>query len=165
MVIFGAGVITGGLVVKHAAPPVRNRASRGAAAPTNAPAPNVVPAQLQRMEFLLRVRSELNLTPEQHDRIEKIIREGQEKSRKIWETVAPDMRKELQAVHEKIRVELGPEQRRRFEELLKRTPRPNLKNPENIQPQPQPRPARRENFPPQGNPSPEYPPPEPLAPR
>ena len=46
--------------------------------------PPVVPAQMLRMEFLLRARNELNLTPQQHERIEKIIRDGQEKSRKLW---------------------------------------------------------------------------------
>jgi DNA-binding MarR family transcriptional regulator len=64
------------------------------------------------------------LTPEQRERIERILKEGQERTRQIWETVAPDMRKELQLVRERIKVELTPEQRRRFEELMKRPLRP-----------------------------------------
>src|SRR5262245_59723325 len=85
---------------------------------------------MMRMEFLLRALNELQLAAEQHDRVEKIIREGQEKSRKLWDGVAPEMRKELQLVHERIRVELTPEQRRKFEQLLKNSPRqPN--NPDN----------------------------------
>jgi len=123
MVIFGTGVITGGLVVRHAAGPLKNRPPKNVTVRTNAP--NIAPAQLQRMELLLRVRSELNLTPDQHERIERIIREGQERSRKLWESVAPEMRQELQAVHEQIRAELTPEQRRRFEQLLRSAPRPN----------------------------------------
>ena len=182
MVIFGTGVITGGLLVKNTAGPVKDRRPKNIVAPTNPPPLTVVPAQLQRMEFLLRARNELNLTPEQHEHIEKIIREGQEKSRKLWEGVAPEMRKELQSVHEKIRAELSPEQRRRFEQLLKNAPRPG--RPEEGQPPPQmrdrnrsqnnitppfnpdgqPRPPRRDYPPPPDNPPPENPQPAPAEP-
>lgn len=123
MVIFGTGVITGGLLVRHAAGPLKNRPPKNTAGLTNAP--SIAPAQLQRIELLLRVRNELNLTPDQHERIERIIREGQERSRKLWDSVAPEMRNELQSVQEKIRAELTPEQRRRFEQLLRSAPRPN----------------------------------------
>ncbi len=183
MVIFATGVITGGLLVKNTAGPFKDgRPKKVVIAPgTNQSPLTVVPPQMQRMEFLLRARNELNLTPEQHDRIEKIIREGQEKSRKLWENVSPELRKELQSVHEKIRGELTPEQRRRFEQLLKNAPRPN--NPENNPPprdrlrqgnpgEPQfnpngaPRPPRRDNLPPPGNPPPqENPQPAPAEPR
>ena len=131
MVIFGTGVITGGLLVKNAAGPVKDRRPKIVVAQTNQPPLNVTPPQMLRMEFLLRARNELNLTPEQHERVEKIIREGQERSRKLWEGVSPEMRKELQSVHEKIRAELTADQRRRFEQLLKNQPRPNPNNPEN----------------------------------
>jgi hypothetical protein len=124
MVIFGAGVITGGLLVRHVATPVKLRPPRLFSGNTNAPAANVTPAQLQRIEFLVRANRELDLSTEQRERIEKILRDGQERSRKIWESVAPDMRKELQSVREKIRAELSPEQRHKFEELMKRTARP-----------------------------------------
>lgn len=157
MVIFGTGVITGGLLVKNttSAAPVRPPKM---AAQTNQPP---VPAQMMRMEFLLRARNELNLTPQQHGRIEKIIREGQENSRKLWEGVAPEMRKELQSVHEKIRNELTPEQRRRFEMLLKNAPRPNPNNPDNG-PQPPDRMRDRMRPPNQGERLPEG---EPRPPR
>jgi hypothetical protein len=135
MVIFGTGVITGGLLVKITSSPVRNRPPRNLAVATNAPAPNLAPGQLQRMEFLLRIRRELDLSAEQNDRIEKIIREGQDRSRKLWEGVAPELRTELQSVHTKIRAELSPEQRRRFEQLLRSAPRPN--QPEGGQPSPE----------------------------
>ena len=183
MVIFATGVITGGLLVKNTTGPFRDgRPKKPVMAPgTNQPPVTVTPPQMLRMEFLLRARNELNLTPEQHERIEKIIREGQEKSRKLWEGVAPEMRKELQSVHEKIRSELTPEQRRRFEQLLKTAPRSN--NPENnLQPRDRLRPGnpgepqfspngqlrspRRENLPPPGNPtSQEAPQPTPAEPR
>lgn len=152
MVIFGAGVITGGLLVKNTASPVQIRPPRTAAR-TNQPP--IMPGQIQRMDFLLRAGNELNLTPQQHERIEKIIREGQERSRKLWEGVAPEIRKELQSVHEQIRNELTPEQRRRFEVLLKNVPRPNPNNPDNA-PQPperfrdRPRPQNPGDRPPRG---------------
>lgn len=182
MVIFGAGVITGGLLVKNIAGS-KVVEPRKVVVRTNLAPVNVTPPQMMRMEFLLRARKELGLSPEQHERIEKIIRDGQEKSRKLWEGVAPEMRKELQSVHEKIRGELSPEQRKRFEQLLKSAPRPN--NPENNPPQRerlrqgnpgnpndpqfnpngQPRPSRRDNPPPPDNLSPENPPPAPAEPR
>jgi hypothetical protein len=124
MVIFGAGVVTGGLLVHNTGSPAKPRVQRPGPAASNAPLPTVTPAQIQRMEFLVRATRELELTAEQRDRVERIIREGQERSRQIWESVAPDMRKELQLVRERIRVELTPDQRRRFEELMKRQARP-----------------------------------------
>jgi Spy/CpxP family protein refolding chaperone len=185
MVIFGTGVITGGLLVKNTTGPVKDgRPKKVVIAPgTNQPPVNVTPPQMLRMEFLLRANKDLNLTPEQHERIEKIIREGQEKSRKLWDSVAPEMRKELQIVHEKIRNELTPEQRKRFEQLLKNAPRPgrieegqppqlrdrnrsqnNVTPPFN--PDGSPRPPRRENLPPPNNPPPqENPQPAPAEPR
>lgn len=171
MVIFGTGVITGGLLVKNTAGAVATRPNKGATR-TNQPPVNVTPPQMMRLEFLLRANKDLNLTPEQHERIEKIIREGQEKSRKLWDGVAPEMRKELQVVHEKIRNELTPEQKRRFEQLLKSAPRSGRVDEGQPQPQlrdrnrsqnnvtppfnadGQPRPPRRENLPPAGGPPP-----------
>lgn len=126
MVIFGTGVITGGLLVKNSVAGTPRRPA--AANRTNLPPVNVSPQQLLRLEFLRTVRKDLELSPEQHERIEKIIHDGQDKTRKLWDSVAPDMRKELQSVHEKIRAELSPDQRRKFEQLLKNAPRPNADN-------------------------------------
>jgi DNA-binding MarR family transcriptional regulator len=150
MVIFGAGVITGGLLVHQTGGQKKTRPPRVVSV-TNALAHTVTPAQLQRMDFLVRANRELDLTPEQRERIERILREGQERSRQIWETIAPDMRKEFQLVRERIKVELTPEQRRRFEELMKRPPRPAVRpgNPDDAPPNPNnPRINRRENLPP-----------------
>jgi Spy/CpxP family protein refolding chaperone len=128
MVIFGAGVITGGLLVNQTSDARKPRANRPAAInTTNASGramQNNAPAQMQRMEFLVRANRELDLTPEQRQRIERILREGQERTRQLWETISPDMRKELQLVRERIKVELTPEQRRHFEELMRRPLRP-----------------------------------------
>jgi hypothetical protein len=177
MVIFGTGVITGGLLVKMTSAPARNRPVRNVAVATNAPMSSMAPAQMLRLEFLMRVRKELELSAEQNERIEKIIREGQERSRKLWEGVAPELRTELQSVHARIRAELSPEQRRRFEQLLRNASRPNQPeggqppNPERLRerqrqgerlPDGTVRPARRDGPPvgprPEGEPG--FPPPE-----
>ncbi len=91
MVIFGAGVITGGVLVHKTGTVTKPRVQRPVPAGTNAPLPTVTPAQLQRMDFLVRATRELELTGDQRERIERIIREGQERSRLMWEEARPDM--------------------------------------------------------------------------
>lgn len=133
VVIFGAGVLTGGLVVQHThrlsakqlralatapqsghwTPPLRELPRR----PENELQSNF---EQRRMEFLLNATRELKLSPEQRQRIGRLVRESQERTRKLWEQVGPQMRKELAEVKEKIREELTPQQRKRFEELMKR---------------------------------------------
>jgi len=127
MVIFGAGVVTGGLVVRQSARLVPDFVPRNAVIqrrPPTLPAPEggVVQGHLQRMEFLNRVQRELNLDPDQRLRIEKIISDGQTRTRELWEPAAKQMRQEMQQAREKIRAELTPEQKARFEELLKQRP-------------------------------------------
>lgn len=155
MVIFGAGVITGGILV-HKTGGGRKASRPKLEVTANQPVQNVTPAQMQRFEFLVRANRELELTAEQRERIERILKEGQERTRHLWETISPDVRKELQLVRERIKAELTPEQRRRFEELMKRPLRPvvrpdgtpmpdrlrqgNLDQPEPILPPRQPRP-------------------------
>ena len=133
VVIFATGVITGGLLVGFA--------GRGAERPARIgwgafgrlqpqPGDVLLPAgqgrqpfrERQRMEFILAAHRELDLTPHQRERIEKIIREGQEKTRTVLEKVGPELRKEWREVREKIRAELTPAQRKRFEELLRQRP-------------------------------------------
>ena len=133
LVIFGAGVLTGGLLVNYSDRTVRHLSESAApAAPVpppavereqsvpasesnpvpreNRPGP-VMPAPL-RKEFLSRLTRELSLTPEQHDRVERIIADGQERTREVW-------RVEWVETRQKIRAQLTPDQQRRFEELLK----------------------------------------------
>jgi hypothetical protein len=131
VVIYGAGVITGGLVVNHSerVKERHGRKSPGSSLPAwhpqrndfLEPAPRGVQPILdgRRMAFVLRVHEELKVTPEQLGRIEKIVREGQERTKAQWEKVTPGLRKEMQDVKDKIRAELTPEQWTQFEELLK----------------------------------------------
>ena len=134
-VIFGAGVIVGGVLISQPdRAKERHRRQPGAGLPSWHPqrkdfvqsAVRELQPSLdgRRMDFVLSVHRELKLTPEQHERVEKIVREGQEQTKALWEGIAPNLRKEIQDVKDKIRAELTPEQEARFEELLKqRTPR------------------------------------------
>ncbi len=117
LVIFGAGVITGALVV-NLRYPVEARLLPPKAATTSPP------LQIQRREFLLRMKRELHLRAEQQQHIEQIIHESQQRTKPLWDQVAPQMQAELRAVKEKIRSELDAEQAAKFEELFKpRNPR------------------------------------------
>ena len=115
MVIFGTGVVTGGLLVRHVE-------SRGVRHPQRAVG-IVRPAQpspgVMRIEFLRRMERDLDLTPEQRDPIDKILKEGQERMRKLMETVEPHRREEFKKTLEEFRAVLTPEQRQRFDALVK----------------------------------------------
>ncbi len=121
MVIFGTGVVTGGLLVRHSELGRIQRVQRPASPtrPVVAPTPGVV-----RLEFLRRVQRELDLSPEQRERIDKLLKESQERSKKIMEPVAPDLRQEFQRTKAEFREVLRPDQRERFEEMLKHPQRP-----------------------------------------
>jgi hypothetical protein len=134
VVIFGAGVGTGGLLVNYADRAKIQRVIRQQAARTNWQlGPREVlqrgerelrpMMEKQRMDFTLRASRELQLTPEQQEHVEQIVREGQERTRVFWEKAAPELHKHLQDVREQIRAELTPEQRKKFEQLLRQQAR------------------------------------------
>ena len=134
-VIFGAGVLTGGLLVDHIShshpknprhPPAGSSAhpqtnDTATPAPLEFPMPRM--AREMRKQFVQQINEAVNLTPEQRTRIEKIIAEGQERNREIWTNTTPKMRMVIQEVNLQIRAELTPEQLKPFEELLKRPTR------------------------------------------
>ena len=62
---------------------------------------------------------QLNLTDDQRERIDKIFKESQERTKPLWDKVAPQFKEELRHVREQIRGELTPEQQKKFEEALK----------------------------------------------
>lgn len=120
VVIFGAGVITGGLLVnyvqhshpkpvrKATGPPVvRPSATNQVVTVPDAAKPRL-PEVLSR-QFLQRLHEELHLTADQHETIQKIITEGQNQMRKV-----------IQDARLEIREVLTPEQRKSFDELVKR---------------------------------------------
>jgi Spy/CpxP family protein refolding chaperone len=122
VLIFGAGVVTGGLLVQHSArfSPQRPAHYQNGAR-TNAP--SFIGGN--KHELLRRVEHELDLNPEQRERVDKIIVVSQERTRKLMEPVTPQMRLELQQTKEEIRAILTPAQAARFDDLMKPRRRPN----------------------------------------
>ncbi len=122
MVIFGAGVVTGGLLVRRTDAILTPRVQPGPGwSRTNQP---LLTAGGVRLDFLRRAQRELDLTPEQRERIDLILKESQERTRKIMEPVSPQIRDELQRVRAEFRAVLTPEQQVRFDELARQQQRP-----------------------------------------
>ncbi len=131
VVIFGAGVLTGGLLVNYVdrghGPNARFLSWRGSprtsagdrGQPHAGELPRPRSPEIWRRDFIAHLDKALKLTPEQHAAISKIIAEGQERNREIWTNVAPKMRKEMEQVHQHIRAELTPEQRKKFDAMIK----------------------------------------------
>jgi Spy/CpxP family protein refolding chaperone len=116
IVIFVAGLVTGALLVWHSERLFSTPAQHPSTPPH--PGPTVSPGGL-RLDFLRRIQRDLNLTADQHKQIDKLLQESQERSRKIMEPVAPDIRLELDHTREEFRKVLTPEQEKKFDELLK----------------------------------------------
>jgi hypothetical protein len=142
VIIFGAGVITGGLLVNHINDTRPDYADQPPSGPNaHATANNYGPARspevpLPRLteklskDFVRRLDESLRLTPEQRAVIAKIVADGQERNHVIWTNVSPQMRKVIQDVNQQIRAELTPGQLKQFEELMKQRPprRPSSTN-------------------------------------
>lgn len=137
VVIFAAGVVTGGMLVARtqqlgargarinprptfSRPPVPNNDAPADPRPQTSPIPNF--QQQARIELLRRIGREMTLTSGQREKIEAIIREGQERTREIMQPVQPQLGREMRATQERIREILTEEQRERFDELLKQRP-------------------------------------------
>jgi hypothetical protein len=120
LVIFGAGIVTGNVLNRM------SEASKTATAPSAArtgahASQQPLPLeQLRKVELMGRVQKDLDLTPEQHARIEKIIGDAQERIRDLWDQVAPDIRDEYDDVQKKLCGELTPEQSKLFIDLMKK---------------------------------------------
>lgn len=149
LVIFTAGIFTGALLVitserahncRPPAAPVPTQAQPETPPPSPAASSptqrltlpfGINPKHKTSKDFLDRLDTELKLTPEQHTQVEKIITDGQQHAAQIWSTVAPQIREEVRTAREQIRATLTPEQRVRFEELMKMRP---AKTPETAAP-------------------------------
>ena len=119
VLIFGAGVFTGGFLVNtfkpaHSSGAKKNQhADNSASTNSNAAslqkAPNARLPEILTKPFLQRLDDELRLTSEQHDAIQKIIADGQNQMRKVVQ----DSRLEIRDV-------LTSDQQKQFEDLVKR---------------------------------------------
>ena len=119
VLIFGAGVFTGGMLVDLVKPPHGGKnphlemaavTNSAFLTPTNAATKSSarLPEILSR-PFLQRLDEELHLAPDEREAIQKIISEGQNQMRKV-----------IQDSRLEIRELLTPEQRKQFDELVKR---------------------------------------------
>jgi hypothetical protein len=121
LVIFGAGFVTGNVVhrmsesAKTPAPQATLRAGT-----THSGQPPLSLEQLRKVELMGRVQKDLDLSPEQHARIEKIIEDSQERIRDLWDQVAPDIHDEYDDVQKKVCQELTPDQKKTFDDLMKK---------------------------------------------
>jgi hypothetical protein len=131
VVIFGAGVLTGGMLVNfvdhshpknfHRPPPPGTNSVVQTGGPGQ-PKPQRLPEILSR-QMVEQLNDELRLTPEQRQAVESIIAESQGQMRKVVQAVR-------QGAREKIRDLLDPGQQKQFDELMKRAQKrsPNSTN-------------------------------------
>jgi Spy/CpxP family protein refolding chaperone len=121
IVIFGAGVVTGGVLIwrLQSSPPTRPRPGFEPGPSAQAPSPGGM-----RWEFLRRAQRELDLTPAQREQIDKILKDSQERTRKLMEPIASEFHAESKRAKEEFRAVLTPPQQARFDELVKYQHRP-----------------------------------------
>jgi len=155
-VIFGAGVMSGGLLVNNVVPshskdlqhppgvltPHPQVDNRDHGQPPPPDLPKLRPPEMLGKQFVQQLDKTLHLTPEQRAVIARIVADGQERNHEIWTNVAPQIRKVLQDVRQQIREQLTSEQQEKYENLLKRfrpaghhpQPPPNSSSPTNERP-------------------------------
>jgi hypothetical protein len=122
IVIFGAGVITGGLLVNHIEPlqPVHHSNNNNPTPQaTNGTMPMPQRAIVLNEQLVQQLNEKLDLTPAQSQQIKKIIETGQQRNRDLWKLVAPQMQLVLRDTRQQIRQVLTPDQRKQFEALMK----------------------------------------------
>ena len=137
VVIFVAGAITGVLVftqvdqtkavVASPSPSPANRsvAPRSVVWPassTPVPTTNIVHWNILKTNFLQHVGKQLDLTPEQRERIEVILSESQKRTKELSDLMTPKIKEEVRRAQERMRAELTPEQRRTYDRLYKSRP-------------------------------------------
>jgi Spy/CpxP family protein refolding chaperone len=161
IVIFGAGVTTGGLLVSHVDRSNRNNhrppgfgefrplggdREQGRGMGMEFPRPRQ--PDMLNTNFVRRLDDALKLTADQRSAIAKIIAEGQDQNHSIWTNNAEQMRKVMQDVHRRLHDALTPDQQKQFDELMRRPPRrpPNATNASPVMP-PAHAPAASTNVP------------------
>jgi hypothetical protein len=110
VVLFCTGAVSGGLAVKlyedhHRAHMLKATMSSG-------------PGWNQRADLLKRLEKHIALTPAQHEQIEQILSDSQNRMKAIWSRVAPEAREEYKTTNQRILAQLNPDQRKVFEDLI-----------------------------------------------
>lgn len=129
LVIFGAGVVTGGLTVRLArsvsfrqpmvvGPVQEPMGGSGLRAPKS----NLLMRhEAQMRDLMRRMDQRLDLTPQQRSRIEGLVADAQRRMQQILSETAPRTREEIRELHHRIRSELTLEQRREYDRLTRPT--------------------------------------------
>jgi hypothetical protein len=126
IVIFGAGVITGGLLVNYVQHPSRPlfsfRQPSRPAPPAPTPYENMPPEvrpEILKTNFVQLLNDKLDLTPQQREQIRKIITQSQQNTHDLWKLVAPQFQLVWRDTRQQIRDVLTPYQRKEFEFLMR----------------------------------------------
>ena len=148
IVMFGAGVTTGGLLVSHIdrerpdsnrhppmtfgsnewTRPFGDEGGRGRS-PMGSMFPRPRQPDMLDTNFVKQLDDSLKLTQAQQDSIRKIIAEGQERNHAIWTNNEEQMREVTLDVRHRVRESLNADQQNQFEELMKRVPRRGTNGP------------------------------------
>lgn len=110
VVIFAAGVVTGGVLVRKTSPKV-------------APPPAPQGFQMMRFNQFQHAVHELDLEPEQRQRVNRIVRDRQEYIAEVMRLIEPDMPGQFVRMRSEINRELQPEQVRRLDDMWARMER------------------------------------------
>jgi Spy/CpxP family protein refolding chaperone len=109
VVIFAAGVTTGGLLVFKTSPRPTPTAAPGSGVPF-----------VGRVDAMGRTVNQLDLSPSQRRRIQEILRNGRERMADYFMILEPDIQQVFREMRHQIQTELTAAQRAEFDELLRR---------------------------------------------
>lgn len=113
LVIFACGVATGGFLFRKPAP-------LPASAPPQAAAQNPPAGPIQQQkDFLKRIDRHLDLTSQQKERVEVLLKESQERTKQIRDRISPAIKAEIKRFRDEVRAELTAEQQAKFDEATK----------------------------------------------
>lgn len=118
LVIFGTGVVTGGLLVTYA---IHTNSPSSVPAQPGTQQTALNPWQL-RGQLLRRLVRDLNLTTGQREHIEDIIKDSQERTKNIWKPIQGPMNREIQRMFREVRDQLTTEQNEKLDEMLRAHP-------------------------------------------
>jgi hypothetical protein len=131
IVIFGAGVITGGLLVDHVKHPAYSKPAHPPTPPVppeSSDVPGPLRAPMLNKQFVEQLNDQLQLTKDQREQIQKIISQGQQSTRDLWKLVGPQFQLVWRETRQQIRNVLNPDQRKQFEILMKQQRHPSSTN-------------------------------------
>lgn len=114
LIVFGAGAITGAVAVRVYAPKIIHKTH---------PAPPLPVSSERRNDYLSKLDRELELTPEQHERVEKILAASQQRMKVLWQQIEPQTREEYRRARAEICDLLTPEQQEKMKRMHRGRPK------------------------------------------